>query len=238
MPVIASYNIHSCIGRDGHLAPQRIVEVIRELGADIVALQEVDAQHRIDGYLDQWLYLAKELGYFCTPGISLRTHRRNYGNALLSRLPVQNVRLHDLSVDQREPRGAIDVDIRLETGPPLRVVATHLGLSNAERRAQIAALSTLLATESGSAATFLLGDLNEWRARSRNLRLLVRHFHPSPAPSTFPARRPLFALDRILAAGVVRIGRIAAHRSDLARIASDHLPVRATFQWANGQEPA
>ncbi len=238
MPIIASYNIHSCVGLDGHLAPERIVEVIRELDADIVALQEVDAQHRIGGYLDQWVYLAKELGYVCTPGISLRTHRRNYGNALLSRLPVQTVRLHDLSVDKREPRGAIDIDVACEADRPVRVIATHLGLRTAERRAQIGALLKLLKMESLAPATFLLGDLNEWLPYSRNLRMLGRGFQKPAAPSTFPARWPVFALDRIFAVGAVSISNISAHCSSLARIASDHLPVCASFQWTNRCEPA
>ncbi|HWK44315.1 MAG TPA: endonuclease/exonuclease/phosphatase family protein [Stellaceae bacterium] len=230
MPTIASYNIHSCIGRDGVMAPQRIVAVIRELDADVVALQEVEAQHR-QGALDQWVFLARELGYFCTPGISLRTQRRNYGNALLSRWPAEMVRLHDLSVDRREPRGAIDIDFRVEVGRSLRVISTHLGLRRAERRLQIAAIRKILAAKSDDDAALLLGDLNEWRPGSANLRALRPLFHPSPAPPTFPANRPLFALDRILAAGTVRVRDIAAHRSDLARIASDHLPIRATVWW-------
>jgi endonuclease/exonuclease/phosphatase family metal-dependent hydrolase len=230
MATVASYNIHRCIGRDGIAAPERIVAVIRELDADVVALQEVEAQHR-PGALDQWVFLARELGYFCTPGISLRTHRRNYGNALLSRMPVAAVRLHDLSVDRREPRGAIDVDLRLANARPLRIIGTHLGLRGAERRQQIARLRAVLGGNAAEGATLLLGDLNEWRPGSANLQALRPPFHPSPAPPTFPARRPLFALDQILAAGLARIRDIAAHRSDLAHVASDHLPIRATLRW-------
>lgn len=230
MATVASYNIHCCVGRDGVMAPDRIANVIRELNADVVALQEVEAQHRF-GALDQWVFLAEALGYFCTPGISLRTQRRNYGNALLSRLPARAVRLHDLSVDRCEPRGAIDVELTLGTARPVRVISTHLGLRGAERRQQIAALVALLKRTGDGSTTLLLGDLNEWRPGSANLRALHPHFHPSPAPPTFPARRPLFALDRIFVAGAMRIHHVANHRSELARVASDHLPVRAVLQW-------
>ena len=230
MATVASYNIHSCIGRDGVMAPDRIAQVIRELNADVVALQEVEAQHRF-GALDQWVYLAETLGYFCTPGISLRTQRRNYGNALLSRRAVERVRLHDLSVDRREPRGAIDVDIRLDGTRSARVVCTHLGLHRMERRQQIDALLAILDAEPPRSATLLLGDFNEWRPGSRNLRTLRQPFHPAPAPPTFPAGRPLFALDRIFVAGAGRITDIRTHRSALARVASDHVPVSATIRW-------
>jgi endonuclease/exonuclease/phosphatase family metal-dependent hydrolase len=230
MPIVASYNIHGCVGRDGALAPERIAAVIRELDADVVALQEVDAQHHADRYLDQWVFLAETLGYHCVPGISLRTHRRDYGNAVLVRTPPEAVRLHDLSVARREPRGAIDLDLTLG-GVPIRLVATHLGLSGAERRAQIIHLLHILADGAQRAATILLGDLNEWFRGSRNLRRLAERFPTEPARASFPAGRPMLALDRILVRGEMRVSELAAHRSPLARVASDHLPVRAVLRW-------
>lgn len=230
MPIVASYNIHGCIGRDGVLAPDRIAAVIRELDADIVALQEVDAQQHADRFLDQWLYLAEATGYHCVPGISLRTHRRDYGNAVLTRQPAAAIRLHDISVRGREPRGAIDLDLAFPQGP-LRLIATYLGLRHAERRDQIDQLLRLMAGDGESAATILIGDLNEWLRGSHNLRRLGAAFMKSPAPASFPAGRPILALDRIAARGTVRIAAAAAHRSPLARIASDHLPVRALVEW-------
>lgn len=233
MVAVATYNIHSCVGLDGRLDPRRIADVIAELDADIIALQEVDAQHRIDGYLDQWAYLARACDRYCTPGISLRTHRRNFGNALLTRQPVATTRLHDLSFETHEPRGAIDVTIAID-GQSLRIIATHFGLRRAERRHQAARLSIILAAKEGAAAdgVLLLGDLNEWRPGARSLDRLLGHFHPVPAPRSFPANRPIFALDRIAAAGAVQLTGVAAHRSRRARIASDHLPVRAALSWA------
>jgi endonuclease/exonuclease/phosphatase family metal-dependent hydrolase len=212
------------------LAPDRIAAVIRELDADIIGLQEVDAQHRADRFLDQWLYLAQATGYHCVPGISLRTHRRAYGNAVLTRQPPETIRLHDISVPGREPRGVIDLDLAFPERK-LRLIATHLGLRHGERRDQIDQLMRLVAGDDDGSATILVGDLNEWLRGSHNLRRLGAAFAAGPAPASFPAGRPILALDRISARGAVRIASAAAHRSPLARIASDHLPVRALVEW-------
>jgi endonuclease/exonuclease/phosphatase family metal-dependent hydrolase len=241
MPVIATYNVHSCVGRDGRHEPARVAAVIRELRADVVALQEVDARHRAGLYLDQWKYLAETLGCRCIPGISLKTHRNTFGNALLTWHPVRDVRLHDISVASREPRGVIDADVMVQ-GHLLRVIATHLGLRMRERRRQIARLVEVLASHPGGpipvAATILLGDLNEWRPVANSVGRLMHRFHPAPAPASFPARYPVLALDRILAGGGLRPTSVTTHSSRLARMASDHLPVRAALTWTAAAVPA
>jgi endonuclease/exonuclease/phosphatase family metal-dependent hydrolase len=232
---VATYNVHSCVGSDRQFNPARVAEVIRELRADIIALQEVDARHRPKGFIDQWQLLGDAAGYHCIPGISLRTGRNRFGNALLSRCLVRAVRLHDLSVARREPRGAIDAEILVQ-GHRLRVIATHLGLRWKERRRQAEGLLDVLSLRPATAeespiGTLLLGDLNEWRPIRDSLASLLRAFHRSPAPRTFPSRRPLLRLDRILASGGIQLHLVRAHDTPLARLASDHLPLCAGASW-------
>jgi endonuclease/exonuclease/phosphatase family metal-dependent hydrolase len=234
MLTVATYNVHSCIGADRRLDPDRVAEVIRALDADIVALQEVDARHRAGGFLDQWAFLGAAAGYHCVPGISLRTHRNVFGNALLTRRPPLSVRLHDLAVYGREPRGAIDADIEFD-GRVLRVIATHLGLRGAERQRQSARLVEIVArTLPQHAGTLLLGDLNDWRSPPSSIAVLLRRFTATPAPASFPARCPFLRLDRILANGGLAVAECRAVRSRLARHASDHLPVCGRVAWTTG----
>lgn len=233
MLTVATYNVHRCVGSDRRLDPARVAAVIRALDADIVALQEVDARHHGDAFLDQWAFLGAQAGYHCVPGISLRTHRNAYGNALLSRHPVRGVRLHDLAVAGREPRGAIDADVEV-AGRLVRVIATHLGLRGAERRRQVLRLLEILGTtvSTRQAAELVLGDLNEWRRTPASIAALLHRYPATPAPATFPARWPVLRLDRILADRGLVLERCAAVRSQLTRLASDHLPVCARFGWA------
>ena len=235
MPVIATYNVHSCVGGDGQFNPSRVADVIGELRADVVALQEVDAAQRATGFVDQWKFLAEAGNYRCIPGISLRTGRKRFGNALLTRCPIHAVRLHDLSIARREPRSAIDADLVVQ-GHLLRVIALHLGLRWHERRQQSERLLDIVMSHPGAgperpAGTVLLGDLNEWRPIRNSLAPLFRYFHPAPAPSTFPTRYPVVALDRILICGALQLRELKTHVSRLARLASDHLPVSARASW-------
>ncbi|MDB5396435.1 MAG: hypothetical protein JWM91_3941 [Rhodospirillales bacterium] len=229
---LATYNIHSCFGLDRRFDPDRVAEVICELGADVIALQEVDAQHGVRGYVDQWAFLADTTGYVCIPGISLRTHRKVFGNALLTRLPVVRTRLHDISVDRCEPRGVIDVDLAV-AGGMLRILATHLGLRAAERRRQSERIAKIAGAGGEALGTVLLGDMNDWRPRSPSIRCITRLFHRAHSALSFPSRLPMFPLDRVLGMGNIQLGDIAAHRSRLARIASDHLPITAKLSWVS-----
>ena len=124
--IVATYNVHRCIGADGRHDPDRVAAVIRELDADVVGLQEVDAKPHIEAGLDQVVYLAEATGLTGIAGPTLTRHYGEYGNALLTRLPVRGATLLDLSVADREPRGAIDAEVDAD-GVRCRVLVTHLG---------------------------------------------------------------------------------------------------------------
>jgi endonuclease/exonuclease/phosphatase family metal-dependent hydrolase len=225
---IASYNLHSCVGLDRSCNPARIVEVLRELDCDIYALQEVDNQpgeHEESMQLD---YLSKSLQMSAVPGLRIVRHTGEYGNAILTRLPIVRVRRHDLSYSRAEPRGAVDVEFDLR-GRPLRVIATHLGLRRAERRFQWRRLMAAIAEGSRDMPLIVLGDMNEWYRRARTLREAHLTFGEPPAPAGFPSFAPFLALTRIWVRPHEAIEAIAAHRSELTRKASDHLPLKAVL---------
>ncbi len=221
--VLATYNVHGCIGRDARFDPERTLDVLRELDADVIALQELqwdagEAQHLLAEF-------GAHLGYSALAGPTLMRSDGHYGNALLTRLGVRGVERVDLSLPGREPRGALDVS--LDAGrATLRVIATHLGLRPGERRAQMRRLLALIG-EPGAAPLVMMGDLNEWFLWGRPLRWLRRHFGRTPAPATFPVVWPLFSLDRIWVEPRKLLGRVYVHSSRLALAASDHLPLRA-----------
>lgn len=236
--VVATYNVHRCVGTDRRYDPDRVAAVIRELNADIVALQEVAFRGRKDRLPDEAAYLAKATGLEGVPDLNLLSRRGKCGNLVLSRWPVKVVRRLDLTVPGREPRGALDLDIAIG-GRGLRVIATHLGLRLGERRRQVAQLLDALAA--GSAAQgdracnspcILLGDLNEWLPGGGSLRPLADTFRPAaPALATFPSSYPMLPLDRVFALGGPSPMDARVHRSRLARVASDHLPFRAVLAW-------
>jgi endonuclease/exonuclease/phosphatase family metal-dependent hydrolase len=228
--VLASYNVHRCVGVDGRRDPARIARVIRELEADVVALQEVDGGDDPDDPLGT---VARAAGYAVFAGPTLERDDTPYGNAVLTRLPARRLARHDLSVAGREPRGAIELAVQGPAGG-LRLVATHLGLGRRERRAQIRRLLALVESAPDGPLA-LLGDMNEWLPLGRSLGSLQRRLGACPALPTFPARRPLLALDRIWVLPASAVVRRSVHRSPLARRASDHLPVVAEL--ALGPEP-
>jgi endonuclease/exonuclease/phosphatase family metal-dependent hydrolase len=222
---IASYNVHRAIGRDRRTDPDRILAVMREVDADVFALQEVEAH---DDGADMLEWLGRKTGFHAIAGTTLMRHDGHFGNGLLTRCPVKGKRLCDLSWRGREPRGAIAADLDCG-GVPLRVVATHLGLRPAERRDQVTQLLQLFKDRPHDPSV-LLGDLNEWFLWGRPLRRLHRHFRETPAMATFPSRLPVLALDRIWTHPRSMLRRLEVHKTNLARRASDHLPLVATLE--------
>ncbi|MFO7783894.1 MAG: endonuclease/exonuclease/phosphatase family protein [Thermodesulfobacteriota bacterium] len=222
---VATYNVHKCVGLDRRCDPERVASVIRELNADVIGLQEVD--NLSDGAIEsaQMDFLARETGYEVIPGPTIKWANGYYGNVLLTRWPVLDKREVDLRFSSREPRGAIEAFLAVYD-EEVRVIVTHLGLTFSERWFQIARLVDVI-EEKTSPLFILLGDINEWFAPGRGLKLLHRLLGRQSAIRSYPSWRPLFALDRIWVKPNEALKRIWIHKTRLSRVASDHLPVVA-----------
>ena len=231
---VASYNIHKCRGTDGRTRPDRILEVVKELDADLIALQEVDKRFgRRDGLLDPE-EIQRETGMRLLVQSDLPHGHGWHGNALLVRVEPKSYRRLRLRLPGFEPRGAIVAELDFGQGE-FRVIAAHLGLL---RRSRLDQASVLLKMhrEMAPMPTILMGDFNEWRSRTRSsLTVLESTFGGGATPRSFPSRRPIFALDRIFGWPFGLIQDLGVHASPLARVASDHLPLTAQAMIVSAQ---
>ena len=223
---LASYNVHQWRGTDGIDDPERTFEAIHRLQADVVALQEVSCPLENGCGLSP-ADIGRTLGYEAILGPTLRRGNADFGNLLLTRLPVLEIKRTSISQAKREPRGVIIA--RLEHNrKPVWVAATHLGLSAGERRKQVDLLLHAM-NGLGGGPIVLMGDLNEWNPAGHVFRRLRFFFGRQPAPPTFPARRPLMALDRILIKPYGGQIEMIVPKAKIYRNASDHRPVVASF---------
>lgn len=234
---IASYNIHRCVGLDRQCNPARIAAVLQELDCDVFALQEVDNSPGAHAGSAQLDFLARTLDMTAVPGLRIVRHMGEYGNAVLTRLPVLDVHRHDLSYSRNEPRGALDVDIDVG-GQPLRVIAAHLGLRRSERRFQWRRLMVALAERSLETATVVLGDMNEWYRGAATLAEVHAALGKPPSPVAFPSFAPCLALTRIWVRPLAALVSIQVHRTPATRGTSDHLPLKATIDATKLRAPS
>ena len=223
---VASYNIHKCAGLDRRVDLDRIAEVLQEIDADLVGLQEV--------FRPQALGLAERLGVQVAMGPTRERDGLAYGNAVLTRLAIHGSRTFDLSRPAREPRGGIRLDLRLTDGRLLHVFNVHFGLKIRERAEQVRMLvREHIRHDEVTGPRVLVGDLNEWFwFRGPVGRALRRELHGPRIRRTHPAPLPLFPLDRIYWDRHLAVDGFRVHRSRLARVASDHLPVVARLRMA------
>jgi endonuclease/exonuclease/phosphatase family metal-dependent hydrolase len=222
---VATYNVHACVGTDGRHDPDRVAAVVGELDADVVALQEfpspasVAIEHRAP------VELVALDRYQCALGPTRTIATRCFGNALLARHRIVDVQRIDLSMDKREPRGAIATTIEFD-GVPVHLLAAHLGLRVGERRFQVEQLLSYLDSVRHSLVV-VLGDFNDWLPGRSAAHVLDRRMGASARLRSFPSMRPVLSLDRIWIQPASVLRRMFVHTSALARRASDHLPVVA-----------
>jgi endonuclease/exonuclease/phosphatase family metal-dependent hydrolase len=224
---VASYNMRKAIGTDRRRRPERTLDVLNELDADVIALQEADRRfgsrasaiplHMIDEHSDY-----KPVAFGARDG-SLGWH----GNALLVRKGAEILHKELLHLPSLEPRGAVTADLRLN-GEALRVVGMHLDLSGLWRRQQAHAILHHLESREAAMPAVLMGDLNEWSVRGGCLRDFAHHLTFADCGRSFHVRRPVARLDRIMVTEGLGIEQCGVHHSATARKASDHYPV-----WAN-----
>ncbi|MGH9767322.1 MAG: endonuclease/exonuclease/phosphatase family protein [Blastocatellia bacterium] len=234
---IATYNVHKCIGLDHRRSVARIISVLKEINADIVALQEVLCIQGRKSEEDQAHFIARELGFNYCMGHNRALKGGIYGNLVLSRFPLLGSENHDISVAGREERGCLRVDVDLGKESRMHVYNVHLGTSFIERRRQARKLisESILSDANIPGPRIMLGDFNEW-TRGLVTRLLTEHFQSGDIrlhlkrSRTYPGMLPLMHLDHIYFDETLELEYAELHRSRTALVASDHLPIIADFR--------
>jgi endonuclease/exonuclease/phosphatase family metal-dependent hydrolase len=242
---VASYNMHRAVGLDGRRDPHRVLKVLQEIDADIVALQEADK--RIGGrgstvpheLIDtHGMYNPVHFGVRHKRPLEkarkhaerlLKVNTRNigwHGNAILVKRHIGVLDCAVLDLPTFEPRGAVMAEL-LIGDRPLRVVGMHLDLSGLWRRRQMRAILEAIAGRPQAMPTVLMGDTNEWRTVAGCLKDVGPEFHVAPTGPSFHARHPVAQLDRIIVHKDMSIEAAGVHMSAAARRASDHLPIWA-----------
>ena len=230
MITVASYNMRKAIGTDRLRRPERVLDVLCEIDADIVALQEADRRigKRASAIPPELLQARSPYRPvpFDTRPDSIRVH----GNALLVKRGIEIVDHAALPLPTLEPRGAVLADLRVD-GALVRVVGMHLDLSGLWRRRQARAILHALEERGGDLPTVLMGDLNKWSQHGGCLRDFAHGHRFAHTGRSFHARRPVAALDRIIVSRNVTVIASGAHASAKARRASDHLPIWARLSF-------
>jgi Metal-dependent hydrolase len=233
---IVTYNVHKCRGLDRRVRPDRIVEVLRDIDPDIVALQEVLSIEGTEREADQARYIAESLGFHFAFGENRRHQGGRYGNVVMSRYPIKVHRNYDITSKGCEPRGCLRTDIQIESSK-LHVFNVHFGTAFMEHRAQARRLfeERIVSHHDLTGPRVVLGDFNEW-LRGGVTRTLRTHFQGPDIRRhlkrrrTYPGVLPLFNLDHIYYDPALELERLRLHKGRKPLVASDHLPLVADFR--------
>jgi endonuclease/exonuclease/phosphatase family metal-dependent hydrolase len=226
---VATYNIRKSVGLDRKRNPERILDVLREIDADVITLQEADRRfgqretclpfHKIDAETP-WKHVPW----------NVRPHGIGWhGNAILVRDEMEIRGGYPLDLPTLEPRGAVCAEIGTAHGP-LRIIGVHLDLSGLWRRKQIKHLLAFLESQPRHMPTIIMGDFNQWSERGALSEFAFHHHRIIQTPKSFHTARPVAALDRIIVSHDIEVAESGAHISSLSRKASDHLPVWAQLK--------
>jgi endonuclease/exonuclease/phosphatase family metal-dependent hydrolase len=215
---------------DRRVMPARTIDVLRHINADVVALQEVVGAGTLTAGHAEEIGAQLGMGWVMAPTRLLRGHQ--FGNLVLSRLPIRHHTQYDLSWKTCEPRCCQRVDLEVGHGAALHVYNVHLGTALLERRYQAQRLATFFKDHRVTGPKIVLGDFNEWTRGHATQMLsqllksvdIVAHLRRR---RTYPGFFPVLHLDHIYYDGDVEVRSIHLPRTRTSLIASDHLPLVA-----------
>jgi len=238
--------MHRAIGVDRRFKPDRIVQILEHHEADVVLLQEVDVGVPRSRRLDLAKEVARSAEYpYYETGLNVKLHEGMYGNATLSKHPILKSHNIDLTVGPRKARGCLHTTIQLKDGngsiQNVDLFNLHLGLAAQERVRQVGIL--IQSPEYTSLAPdypcLIAGDFNDWRTLLGPIFTDVLNFNCATNHSkgyhnpylTYPSFSPTGGLDKIFYRGPLQLQKRRRCWMKITKMASDHLPVIAEFEF-------
>ncbi len=224
----ATYNIHKAVGLDRRRDPDRIMAVLREVDADVIALQEADMR-----FGDRASVIPRAI-LDDSPWDDVRVAKRArsigwHGNALLLRRTIRSTEAGALDLPMLEPRGAVFALLEVD-GARFQVAGAHLDISGLRRGDQVRAIQRSLDKAEAGLPRVVMGDFNHWGRQNGAMRAFGKGWTITAPGRSFPARRPVARLDRIVSSNDWDVLEAGVHHSALAAQASDHLPVWARLR--------
>lgn len=230
-----TWNIHRAKGRDGRADPARILEAIETailpFQPDVLALQEADGECRPHSRIIDVSRIAEQTGLenvHDRPDLRWGPQSDGFlGTIVFLHPKMQRVHADVIDLPGHCHRGAISVETQTE-GRKCRIISMHLSLSQPLRIIQMRIVGQYIRRRPVM-QTIVLGDLNEWRpwgglAFSPKV---VGAALRGPAKPTFPTRRAMLALDRILTTAPGRVEGVTVIDHPATNMASDHRPLFA-----------
>lgn len=244
------YNIHAGKDAKGVENLERVAVVVRESGADIVLLQELDVRTRRSGGVDQPAELARLTGFHAAFGKSLDYQGGEYGIAILSRWPVAASATRRLPVtppQERaggvyEPRAALLATLAIP-GVPLTVINTHIDPSGDDRW-RLQEIRTILGMADSlrrAGATLLVGgDFNSTPESAVQVRVRASSLRDAWGECgrgdgfTYPADSSVKRIDYLFLTGALRCTKATVPGTE----ASDHRPLLVKVRLDGRRNPA
>jgi len=239
---VLTANVHKGFGfLNRRFILNELREAVRQVGADVVFLQEVLGSHAIHAArlvnwpaTAQYEFLADSIWPNVVYGRNAVYPEGDHGNALLSKFPISRHDNHDFSVDGDERRGVLHTVLATPVFiPEIHTFCVHFGLTEAHRRTQLNMLCELVEKSVPDDAPLLVaGDFNDWRLQAHTVlteRLRLKEVFAlarGAAAKTFPARFPLLRLDRIYVRNADAHAPVLLPRKPWAHL-SDHAPLVA-----------